>query len=133
MKQTYTGGCHCGAVRYQADIDLAQGTFRCNCSMCRKTRAWLVGIDSSDFRLLAGEDMLSDYQFNRMNIHHLFCKRCGVKSFGRGQGADGKAMVAVMVATLDNMSDADLASLTVIYGDGRNDDFATVPAETRYL
>lgn len=133
MKQTYTGGCHCGAVRYEADIDLSQGTVRCNCSMCRKTRAWLVGIGSEDFRLLQGEDMLSDYQFARMNIHHLFCKRCGVKSFGRGSGADGKAMIAVMLGTLDNLSDADLSALSIMYVDGRNDDFATTPAETRYM
>ena len=86
MKQTYTGGCHCGAVRYEADMDLSQGTLKCNCSMCRKMRAWLVGIGSDDFRLLKGQEALSDYQFGSKNIHHLFCKHCGVKSFGRGAG-----------------------------------------------
>ena len=30
-----------------------------------------------------GQEALSDYQFGRKNIHHLFCKHCGVKSFGR--------------------------------------------------
>jgi hypothetical protein len=85
MKQTYTGGCHCGAVRYEADIDLSKGTIRCNCSMCRKTRAWLIGIS------------------------------------------------AVMLATLDDVSDADLAALPIMYVDGRNDNMAAPPAETRYL
>ena len=36
---------------------------RCNCSICSKARAWLVGVDGTDFRLLSGADALSDYQF----------------------------------------------------------------------
>ena len=133
MKKTYTGGCHCGAVRYEADMDLSQGTLRCNCSMCSKTRAWLVGIGSDDFRLLKGQESLTDYQFNRNNIHHLFCKTCGVKSFGRGIGPGGKPMIAVMLATVDNVSDAELAALPIMYVDGRNDDFTKPPAETRHM
>jgi hypothetical protein len=133
MKQTYTGGCHCGAVRFEADIDLSQGSVRCNCSMCGKGRAWLTGISGADFRLLKGENELSDYQFGRKNIHHLFCKTCGIKSFGRGKGADGSEMVAIMVASLDNVPDAELAAIPVIYIDGRNDNMRAAPAETRHL
>ena len=134
MKQTYTGGCHCGAVRYEADMDLSQGTLKCNCSICRKTRAWLVGISAEDFRLLKGQEALSDYQFGSKNIHHLFCKHCGVKSFGRAAaGPGGKPFVAVLLSTVDDISDADLAATPVTFIDGRNDNFAAAPAETRYL
>jgi hypothetical protein len=129
MKQTYTGGCHCGAVRYEANVDLSQGTVKCNCSMCGKGRAWLVAVSGEDFRLLRGEEALSDYQFSGHRIHHLFCKHCGIKSFAR---ADGHG-VAVMVACLDNVSDTDLAALPVMYVDGRNDNFQAAPAETRHL
>jgi hypothetical protein len=134
MKKTYSGGCHCGAVRYEADMDLSQGTVRCNCSICSKSRAWLIGIGSDDFRLLKGEQMLSDYQFNRKAIHHLFCRTCGVKSFGRSNvGPDGKGMVAIMLSCVDNLTDAELAALPILYVDGRNDDFKKAPAETRHL
>jgi len=132
MKQTYTGGCHCGAVRYEADIDFSQGTLKCNCSICQKARAWLVAVGGSDFRLLRGADALSEYQFGPKRIHHLFCKHCGIKSFGRAQTPNGP-FVAVLVSCLDNVPDAELASLPVTYVDGRHDNFQAAPDETRHL
>jgi hypothetical protein len=132
MKQTYTGGCHCGAVRYEADIDFSQGTLKCNCSICQKARAWLVAVGGNDFRLLRGADALSEYQFGPKRIHHLFCKHCGIKSFGRAETPNGP-FVAVFVSCLDNVPDAELASLPVTYVDGRNDKFQAAPDETRHL
>jgi len=133
MKQTYTGGCHCGEVRYEADVDLASGTLKCNCSICSKGRAWLVAVDGDDFRLLRGADALSEYQFGAHRIHHLFCKRCGIKSFARGDGPEGKQFIAVVVSCLDNIPDAQLAALSIMYVDGRNDNFQAAPAETSHL
>ena len=133
MKQTYVGGCHCGAVRYEADLDLTQGTIRCNCSICSKSRAWLAGTSGQDFRLLSGADALSEYKFGTNRIRHVFCKHCGVKCFGRGSGSDGQEFIAVMINCLENIPDAELAALPIMYVNGRNDDFASAPADTRHL
>lgn len=84
MNKTYKGNCHCGAVRFECDTDLTQDTSKCNCSICAKTRFWKAIVKADSFRLLQGEDTLSDYRFGSNTIHHLFCSRCGVKPFGRG-------------------------------------------------
>ncbi|MBA2676579.1 hypothetical protein [Ramlibacter sp.] len=59
----YQGSCHCGAVRYEAGLDLARGTNRYNCSLCTKARAWFAFSAPGSFRLLQGEDALSRYEW----------------------------------------------------------------------
>ena len=96
----YTGGCHCGKVRYEVDAEIGS-VVACNCSMCGKAGTLLAFVPETSFKLLAGEDALVDYQFNRHVIHHLFCGTCGVKSFARGTGQDGTPMAAINARCLD--------------------------------
>lgn len=94
------GSCHCGAVTFQAELDVSQA-IACNCSMCGRTGTWLVFVPEGNFELLSGEASLRDYQFGKKNIHHLFCTTCGVKPFARGVDPEGKHIIAVNVRCLD--------------------------------
>jgi hypothetical protein len=134
MKRTYHGSCHCGAVSYDADLDLESGTFKCNCSICKKKRSWLTVAAPGDFRLLSGEDSLGEYQFGTHTLHHLFCKNCGVSSFNWGENpALGGKFYAISISCLDNVGDEELSSAPVAFFDGRADCFDRAPEETRYL
>ena len=134
MKKTYAGSCHCGAIRFEVDMDFAAGTSKCNCSICRKTRAWSAIVKPADFRLLAGEKALSDYQFGTQSGHHLFCKHCGVRPFGRGYVEQiGGDFVSINLGVLDDVSDEELASAPVQFMNGRDDDWFNQPGETRHL
>jgi len=108
--KTHSGGCHCGAVRYHAEIDLSQPVISCNCSMCGRSGTLLAFVPAPSFTLDSGADSISSYKFNNHIIDHLFCKTCGIKSFARGKGRDGSDTVAVNTRCLD---DIDLKALKV--------------------
>ena len=114
--QTYTGGCHCGKVRYEVKLDLGKPVMSCNCSMCGRTGTLLTFVPADQFTLKSGEADLTDYQFNKHVIHHLFCRVCGIKSFARGVGRDGPT-VAVNARCLD---DVDIGRLNVTSHDGKH-------------
>lgn len=116
MANTHQGGCHCGTVRYTVDIDLSKPVIQCNCSICSRTGTLLAFVAPDSFKLEKGEENLTDYQFNKKVIHHLFCKTCGVRSFARGMGPNGP-MIAVNTRCLD---DVDAATLNITHYDGRS-------------
>lgn len=114
--KAYTGGCHCGQIRYDVTSDLAQVT-SCNCSICSKLGALWIFVSPQEFALKSGQDGLADYQFHKNVIHHRFCPVCGVESFAQGQMPDGTPMFAVNVRCLD---DVDVWTLTVTPIDGKS-------------
>ncbi len=116
-QRDYGGSCHCGKVRYQVTMDLAEPVIVCNCSMCGRSGTMLAFVPVESFRLETDESALTDYQFGKKIIHHLFCATCGIKAFARGGGPGGKEMAAVNVRCLEG---ADLEALKVNRFDGKS-------------
>ena len=112
---TYTGGCHCGAVKYAVTLRLGTA-ITCNCSICSKTGSLLAFAPVSAFELSSGQDALTDYQFGKKRIHHLFCNRCGIRSFARGVAPNGDEVAAINVRCLDGV---DLGAIATRSFDGR--------------
>lgn len=114
--RTYNGGCHCGRVRYEVSSDLAM-VAACNCSICTKRGALWAFANKSQFKLSKGADALTDYQFGKKKIHHLFCASCGVGSFSEGVAPNGDETVAINVRCLD---DVDVSTLQTKPFDGKS-------------
>jgi hypothetical protein len=131
--QTLSGACHCGKVRIEADLDLAAGSNRCNCSICGKLRAWTVITKPQAVRLLSGQDDLSSYEWGAKISKRMFCKHCGVHVFSRGHLEQvGGDFCSVNLAIMD-VEPATLVTIPVRYFDGRNDDWLSTPQVTGYL
>lgn len=81
--RAHTGGCHCGAVRFEAELPERVEAQSCNCSMCEKLGFIHIIVPESRFRITAGEDAITTYTFNTGVAKHTFCSVCGVKAFYR--------------------------------------------------
>ena len=81
QKIPHHGGCHCGAVRFEVMAPARIHVQSCNCSICAKTGFLHLIVAASDFRLLQGDEALTVYTFNTGAAKHLFCRRCGIKSY----------------------------------------------------
>jgi hypothetical protein len=121
MRQTYRASCHCGRVAAEADLDLEQPSFRCNCSVCRRTRFWPAVARPEEFRLLQGEAALVKYVFAGERNHHFFCGSCGVRVFGVGNDTPIGKMFGVNLGCLEGVSEETLSRIPIVYIDGMHD------------
>ena len=113
---THTGGCHCGAVRFEVDADLdAEDILDCNCSICTRKGFLHLIVEPQRFRLLAGADELREYRFGTETAVHRFCAHCGIHAFYTPRSHPD--MVDVNVRCLDDFVELDV---DVLPFDGRN-------------
>jgi hypothetical protein len=112
---TVAGGCHCRAVRFEAEVPAEAEVLDCNCSICSMTGFLHLIVPHDRFRLHSGRNQLSRYRFGTGAAEHLFCSICGVKSFY--QPRSHPDAWSVNVNTLDDVSAFHIAIRSF---DGRN-------------
>ena len=115
--QHYNGGCQCGAVRYEVDTDLDK-TMTCNCSRCQRLGSVLSFTPRDKFKLMSGEENLTEYLFNKHKIHHPFCRTCGIQSFFHATMPDGTPVTAINANCLDGVEPRQLSSQHINGRDG---------------
>jgi hypothetical protein len=119
------GSCHCGAARFEVELDVSRGGTRCNCSVCTKLGPTGSIVKPEAFRLLTPEADLGAYAWGARISKRFFCKTCGVYLFGSGHlDAIGGDFVSVNLNAIDGV---DVATLPVVYWDGRHDNWAAGP------
>ena len=109
------GGCHCGAVRFEAALPDVVEAQSCNCSICARTGFVHVIVPESRFRLLSGQSQLTEYTFNTGVAKHHFCPVCGVASFYIPRSDPDR--IDVNLRCVDGV---ELAGLPLVLFDGRN-------------
>jgi hypothetical protein len=123
----HTGGCHCGAIRFEVMVDTSAGSM-CNCSICSKAAQLGGSVKPNAFKLLTGVDSLSSYEWGGKISRRMFCKHCGIQCFGRGHLKElGGDYVSVNFRCID---DFDPLDTKVTYWDGRHNNWHAGPRST---
>lgn len=137
-RKTYQGSCHCGAVRIEAQLDFSTGTYRCNCSICTKNRAWFTMAPPEGLKVLQGADALGTYRWKPASkpapfLTYHFCKHCGVRTHCTGDAPNNGVQHAVQIAVLDNVDADELAAAPINRLDGLHDRFDRAPEDIRLM
>ncbi len=88
------GGCHCGAIAYEAEID-PETVGICHCTDCQALSAsvfrTILPVPEDDFRILSGEPKIyvktGDSGAKR---EQAFCPECGSAIYSASVGAEPK-------------------------------------------
>ena len=127
VQKTYHGSCHCGAVRFEAEIDLTQPTFRCNCSICSRNRFWAAVVKPR-------RSGCSKARTSSPSICSIRCRTSTSSARPAACGRSGVAtvpkygeMVGVNIGCLEDATPEELAAAPIRYCDGKNDNWQNPP------
>ena len=127
MLRTYRASCHCGRVAIEADLDLTQSSYRCNCSICRRNRFWPAVATPDHFRLISGEGELTRYVFSQEKNHHYF------RVFGVGNETPMDKMYGINIGCLEGVTEEELSRIPITYIDGMHDRWGSSPDFFQHL
>lgn len=142
--KTYTGGCHCGFLRYSfLAADLATAKFsKCNCSICHKINRLSLSIPRSQLTVLSPTatesgttDEIPRYKFGSQQMENSFCGKCGIHCFSSGwyewEGEKVESF-SVNAVTLDPDQGVDFREVKIVYWDGKGDNWKAGTADRPY-
>ncbi len=110
------GGCHCGAVRFEVDVDwVSDELIDCNCSICVRKGFLHLIVEPERFELLTDPKAIVEYRFGTETAVHKFCGRCGIHSFYTPRSHPGKVSV-----NANCLEDFDRDAATIVAFDGQN-------------
>ncbi|EGQ8469991.1 MULTISPECIES: GFA family protein [Vibrio] len=107
--------CHCGKV--ELELALPNGIEkprRCDCSMCRRRGAIVASVPLNGIRIVQGEDVLKQYQFNTHTAKHFFCGECGI--YTHHQRRSDPSEYGYNVGCLEGVNPYDLGAIEVMDG-----------------
>jgi len=98
-KQSHTGGCLCGAIRYRADGPL-RPVVLCHCTQCRRMTGHFMAATAAKRAGFSIEapDAVAWYEASD-TARRGFCPRCGSTLFW---DAAGKDYISIAAGTLDD-------------------------------
>jgi hypothetical protein len=80
-----TGGCLCGAVRFELD-ELPQSANYCHCTRCQRRTGTAASASArivpGSLRVISGEDALGEFE-PADGFAKVFCSRCGAHLWSR--------------------------------------------------
>ncbi|HHX8441533.1 MULTISPECIES: GFA family protein [Vibrio diabolicus subgroup] len=107
--------CHCGKV--ELELALPNGIEkprRCDCSMCRRRGAIVASVPLNGIRIVQGEDVLKQYQFNTRTAKHFFCGECGI--YTHHQRRSDPSEYGYNVGCLEGVNPYELGTIEVMDG-----------------
>jgi hypothetical protein len=102
MKLPLTGGCNCGAIRYEVTEPLVRASY-CHCTRCQRRSGAAASPQAhpapGSFRIVGGEEKLRMWKPPDGGGEKWFCGECGSAMFGSNPHPES---IGIRMGTVDD-------------------------------